>query len=210
MTNSPMTANGAPPSKGPRPRWMKPVLFTVAGVVVLLIGIGIGVASQQSKINSYKHQVAQLQGQVSTEKADVTSEQAKVSAAQTNAQNAMSTALAQVKAQYKSRFAALQQQQQKVASMKARLNRELGVVAKSTISADGVYVVGRDIPAGTYHTSGAGANASPGGECYFATLNSTNTGDISDNNNFNGPETVDVSGAAAFEISGGCTWHKVG
>lgn len=210
MTNSPMTANVAPPSKGPRPKWIKPALFTVAGVVVLLIGVGIGVASQQSKINSYKDQVAQLQGQVSTEKADVTSEQSKVSAAQTNAQNAMSTALAQVKAQYKSKFAALQQQQQKVAGMRARLNRELGVVAASTISQDGVYVVGKDIPSGTYHTSGAGANSSPGGECYFATLNSTNTGDISDNNNFNGPETVDVSGAYAFDISGGCTWHKIG
>jgi hypothetical protein len=94
--------------------------------------------------------------------------------------------------------------------MRAKLNRELGVVAASTISQDGVYVVGKDIPSGIYHTSGAGANSSPGGACYFATLNSTNTGDISDNNNFNGPETVDLSGAYAFQISGGCTWHKIG
>lgn len=57
----------------------------------------------------------------------------------------------------------------------------LGVVARSTIGADGVYVVGRDNPSGTYHTSGAGASASPGGERYFATLDSTNTEDIADN-----------------------------
>lgn len=208
MTNSPTTAKVAPPSKGPRPRWVKPVVFTVAGVAVLLIGVGIGVASQQSKINSYKHQVAQLQGQVSTEKADVTSEQNKVSAAQTNAQNAMSTALAQVKAQYKSKFAALQQQQQRVAGMRARLNRELGVVAKSTISAPGVYVVGKDIPAGTYHTSGDGGTSGVG--CYYATLGSTDTSNILDNNNFDGPETVSLGGVYAFQINGDCTWHKAG
>src|SRR5579859_3352886 len=99
-------------------------------------------------------------------------------------QNAMSTALTQVKAQYKSKFAALQAQEQQVAGMRAKLNRELGVVQSSTISQDGVYVVDKDIPAGVYHTSGAGANSQPGGDCYFATLNSTNTEDITDNNNF--------------------------
>jgi hypothetical protein len=213
MTTSPVPVI-VPPSRSPRPRWLKPVLFTVAGIVVLFIGVGAGASSQQSKINNYKHQVAQLQGQVSTEKADVTSEQSKLTAAQTDAQNAMSAALTQVKAQYKSKFAALQAQQQKAAGLQAKLNRELGVVAKSTISEDGVYVVGRDIPAGTYHTSGAGANATPGGACYFATLiSSTNTSDvtnISDNNNFNGPETVDLSGIYAFQISGSCTWRKIG
>ena len=66
-----------------------------------------------------------------------------------------------------------------------------------------VYVAAKDIPAGTYHTSG-------GGQCYFATLGSTDTGNILDNNNFNGPETVDVSGAFAFEIQGGCTWVRAG
>jgi len=61
----------------------------------------------------------------------------------------------------------------------------------------------RDIPSGTYHTSG-------GSQCYYATLGSTDTSNIMDNNNFNGPETVDVSGAYAFQITGGCTWHKIG
>ena len=67
------------------------------------------------------------------------------------------------------------------------------------ISQDGVYVVGTDIPGGTWHTSG-------GSQCYEATLNSTNTSDIIDNNNFTGPDTVSLSGAKAFDISGGCTW----
>jgi len=74
----------------------------------------------------------------------------------------------------------------------------------NTISQDGVYVVGQDIKAGTYHTPGDGGQGDDA--CYYATLGSTNTSNILDNNNFDGPETVDVSGAAAFQISGGCTW----
>jgi hypothetical protein len=67
-------------------------------------------------------------------------------------------------------------------------------------------VVGSDIASGTWHTAGDGGS---GDQCYYATLNSTNTSDISDNNNFDGPETVSLSGAYAFQISGPCTWVKV-
>jgi outer membrane receptor protein involved in Fe transport len=67
------------------------------------------------------------------------------------------------------------------------------------ISQDGVYVVGQDIPGGTWHTSG-------GSQCYEATLGSTDTSNIIDNNNFTGPDTVSLAGAKAFDISGGCTW----
>jgi hypothetical protein len=58
----------------------------------------------------------------------------------------------------------------------------------------------------------APGNSGPGSlyfSCYYATLASTHTSNINDNNNFNGPETVDVSAAYAFQISGGCTWVKV-
>jgi hypothetical protein len=146
--------------------------------------------------------------QLNTTLAQLGTAQQQVATAQANAQNAMSTALARVKGQYKSKFAALQQQQQTVAGMQRKLQRELGVVAASTISADGVYVVGKDIPAGLCHTSGGGSGIM--NMCYYATLGSTDTSNILDNNNFNGPETVDVSGAYAFQISGACTWHKIG
>ena len=69
------------------------------------------------------------------------------------------------------------------------------------ISADGVYVIGQDIPGGTWHTSG-------GSQCYEATLASTDTSNIIDNNNFTGPDTVSLAGAVAFDISGGCTWRQ--
>ena len=68
------------------------------------------------------------------------------------------------------------------------------------ISDDGVYVVGQDIPNGAWHTTG-------GSKCYEATLSSTNTDDIIDNNNFTGPDTVSLPDAKAFDISGGCTWE---
>jgi hypothetical protein len=69
------------------------------------------------------------------------------------------------------------------------------------ISDDGVYVVGQDIPGGTWHTSG-------GSQCYEASLSGTDTiHDIVSNNNFTGPDTVSLVGAKAFDISGGCTWH---
>ncbi len=71
------------------------------------------------------------------------------------------------------------------------------------ISADGVYVIGQDIPGGTWHTSG-------GQQCYEATLGSTDTSNIIDNNNFTGPDTVSLTGAKAFNISGGCTWRQEG
>lgn len=75
-------------------------------------------------------------------------------------------------------------------------------VVESQISADGVYVIGSDIPGGTWHSSG-------GQQCYEATLASTDTSNIIDNNNFTGPDTVDLSGAKAFDITGGCTWQQI-
>jgi hypothetical protein len=197
-------------TKKQRPRWAKITLFTFSALVLLLIGIGIGAAgnSHTSLIDSQKAQISRLQVAVATDQRQLSTDRLQVSSAQSQAKNALNIALTQVRGQYKSKFAALQVREQKVAGLQAKLNRELGVVAKSTISADGVYVVGKDIPSGIYHTSGAPGGGSAGGQCYFATLGSTDTSNILDNNNFNGPETVDVSGAYAFDISGGCTWHR--
>ena len=72
------------------------------------------------------------------------------------------------------------------------------------ISADGVYVVGQDISDGTWHTSG-------GSQCYEATLSGLDPdNDIISNDNFTGPDTVDLDGVKAFDITGGCTWQQEG
>jgi len=198
MTNSPTQTDRAVPPATKQRRWVKPALLTVGAIVLLFIGVGIGAvgSGQSGLVSSQKAQIARLEHTLSTMRTQLTTAQTEAANAKTTAQNAVTVANQQAAAKYASREAAVQKMQRKLA-------RELGIVAKSTISADGVYVVGRDIPSGTYHTSG-------GGECYYATLGSTDTSNILDNNNFNGPETVDVSGAAAFQISGGCTWHKIG
>ena len=72
----------------------------------------------------------------------------------------------------------------------------------TSISADGVYVVGTDIVGRTWHSTG-------GSQCYEATPSSDSTSDIMNNNIFTGPETVDLSGAKAFNITGGCTWQQI-
>ena len=184
-------------------RWVEPVLFTVGAIVLLLIGVGVGAAgsSQASLVASQKAQITRLQAKVSTEQADVTSEQNKLTVTQQTAQGAVSMANAAAAGKYASGESAVQRMQRK-------LSRELGVVAKSTISAPGVYVVGKDIPAGTYHTSGDGGTSGVG--CNYATLGSTDTNNILDNNNFDSPETVSLGGVYAFQINGDCTWHKAG
>jgi hypothetical protein len=130
-----------------------------------------------------------------------------VQSAQAAAQTATAKADAKAQAQYAGKVAALKQQQQTVASESRALRAEQGQIQANTISADGVYVVGKDISPGIWHTSGDGGS---GDQCYYATLNSTNTSDISDNNNFDGPETVNLSEVVAFQISGPCTWIKTG
>ena len=81
--------------------------------------------------------------------------------------------------------------------------------AMSTMSGDGVFVVGMDIRRGTYHTTGATGGS--GGDCYYALLSSTNTSDIIDNNNVTGPATITVGpGVKAVDTSGCNTWHRIG
>jgi hypothetical protein len=205
-----MTATSSPtvpvqPAESPPPKSRKRIkIAAVVAACLVLLGGGLasGVAAGRSPIPGYQQQIAQAsrnldaeQLKLSNEKVTLQAEQGQVTTAQAAAKNAMTTALAQVSAQYKSKLAAVQ-------SLQRKLQQEQGIVLSSTISADGVYVVGKDIPSGTYHTSG-------GNQCYYATLGSTDTSNINDNNNFNGPETVDVSAAYAFQISGGCTWVKV-
>jgi hypothetical protein len=210
-----MTATSPPtvpvqPPETPPPKSRKGIKLTAAviGALVLLGGgFAAGYASGHSPVPGYEQQLAQgnrnlsaEQLKLSSEKVTLQVEQGNVRTAQANAKNAMATATAQAKAQYKSKLASVQALQQK-------LQQEQGIVQHNTINSDGVYVVGKDIASGTFHTPGDGGS---GDQCYYATLGSTSTSNILDNNNFDGPETVDLSGAYAFEISGGCTWVKVG
>jgi hypothetical protein len=182
-------------SHGRRSAWLK-ISMAVVGMVLLVVGVALGATlnSNYAQIAAQKTQIGALQQSLTAARAQSTAAKTKMEAAQTRASTAMATADAKAGDEYATREVAVQKLQRK-------LEREQGIVQASTISADGVYVVGKDIPAGTYRTTG-------GGQCYYATLGSADTSNILDNNNFNGPETVDVSGAYAFQISGGCTWSR--
>ena len=71
---------------------------------------------------------------------------------------------------------------------------------------DGVQLIGTDIPAGTYKTSGVGDSSS----CYYAILNSTDTTDIASNDIVKGPTRAVLPRGKYFDTSGGCTWARVG
>jgi hypothetical protein len=205
-----MTATSPPtvpvqPPESPPPKSRKGIKVAAAvvgGLVLLGGGFAAGYIAGHSPVSGYQQQIATAhhnllteQTKLATEKTLLATEQSQVTTARQTAQNAVSAANLAAAAKYKSREAAVQ-------ALQRKLQREQGIILSSTINADGVYVVGKDIPSGVYHTSG-------GNQCYYATLASTDTSNINDNNNFNGPETVDVSGAYAFQISGGCTWVKV-
>ena len=77
--------------------------------------------------------------------------------------------------------------------------------AGSTFS-DGTYVVGTDIHAGIYKTNGASEIG-----CYWARLASLSSNDITDNGIVTGPTTIQVKATdKALELSGGCSWSKIG
>jgi hypothetical protein len=227
MDNTQELPNLVQPGPRPKRRWPRRVAIGAAFAITLGIGVGIGAATQntgisqakysasQAQVSALKGQVSALNGTVSGLQAQAGTDSAAVATAQHKAATAQQSANASAAAAYKGRQAALQAtyqgkeaalaQTQRTANQEAtQLKQELGQVQANTISGDGVYVVGKDIKSGTWHTNGSGNTGQ--NDCYFATLNSTDTNNIADNNNFDGAETVDVSGAYAFEVSGPCTW----
>jgi hypothetical protein len=184
--------------------------LAIAGAVIvaLIAGIGIGAVSNShsSQLAASQKTVHKLEGQVGTLKQQMITASQKVAAAQEAARTAQVTANNRAAAKYAAKMSTLQSQQSQVARTQRQLNRQLGAVQASQIGGESaVYVVGKDMQPGLYHTQGS----TDGSNCYYATLNSTNTSDIADNNNFTGPETVQVN-SYAFETDGSCTWVKVG
>lgn len=200
-----------PQPKPPRARrWPKRIGLAVAALALFAVGVGIGAAgnSHGSALAKAQHTASAERGQIATLQAQVAQLQAQLTTAQQKAATAQRDANAKAASDYAARNAALQKGEADLKQQQNALNAEIGQVQANQISDSGVYVVGKDIKAGTWHTPGD--NGQGDNSCYFATLNSTNTDDISDNNNFDGAETVDLSGVYAFDISGPCTWYLVG
>ncbi|MGH3403954.1 MAG: hypothetical protein ACRDRJ_15855 [Streptosporangiaceae bacterium] len=212
-------ASPPPSTKHERGRSPWPRRAAVAAVVIvaLLAGVGIGAASNShaSALNTANARLATARRELAAERASNAALHSQASTLRTQyasaknaAAHATSIANAKAKAAYANRNAALNVRSTELNQRARAIAATEGMLQSSKISSDGVYVVGRDIKPGTYHTNGDGGLTT--NACYYATLTSTNTGNISDNNNFDGPETVDVSGAVAFQISGPCTWIRIG
>ena len=116
-----------------------------------------------------------------------------VAAANTRADNAVSVAQAAAKKDYEAQHrvdqeaARLNQQSQTIAA-------QIGELKANTIKAAGLYVVGHDIKAGTWHTTGDGKV--DGGLCSYWVYSSVNKPGYT--MRLDGPTTVDLSGAYAF------------
>lgn len=77
--------------------------------------------------------------------------------------------------------------------------------AGTTVSRDHGQIGRLNVKVGTLQTTISN-------QCYYQTDNSSDLSSISNigsNANFDGPETVNVSGYYAFEIQGPCTWVLV-
>ena len=128
-----------------------------------------------------------------------------VAAADARAANAMSAAQAAAQKDYAARNAALNREAATLNRKSQTIAAEIGELKANTIRADGMYVVGHDIKSGTWHTAGDGHLS--GGLCRYVVHSSANK--LGPGIYFDGPETLDLSGAYALEISGQCTWMRV-
>ena len=203
-----------PPRLRPRESRSGSPFFLIGAIVLFAVGIGVGATtsiSAQRQLTTARSELVSAHKELSATRGTLDSTRDTLITMRGQLQDARtqaSQANANAAAKYAADEARLAAKQRTLASDERALKTLEGDIEASAISADGVYVVGKDIKAGTWHTTGDGGQG--GNECYYATLNSTNTSDINDNNNFDGSETVSLSGVYAFQISGPCTWNRTG
>jgi len=128
-----------------------------------------------------------------------------VTAANARAANAVTSAQAAAKSDYAARNAALNREAARLKRQNQDVAAKIGELRANSIRAHGKYVVGHDIKSGTWHTVGDGGVS--GSQCAYVVFSSAGKPSIP--NFFDGPWTVDLSSAYAFEIKGPCTWMRV-
>jgi len=130
-----------------------------------------------------------------------------VAAADSRAANAMRAAQAAAQKDYAARNAALNREAATLNRKSQTIAAEIGELKANTIRADGMYVVGHDIKSGTWHTAGDGHLS--GGLCRFTVIDSAKSANTPPGPiYFDGPWTVNLSGAYGFYINGPCTWTR--
>lgn len=221
----PDVGNAIPPQPGPQyllppPPAQEPIYqrrwvqLVGAGVIGLVVGVGAGSASantHQKDLDASKATNATLTSQLDSVKSTLTQTQGEVAAANQKAADAVQAATAQVKAHdaaTRRKLAAtkssLDAQASRLKALQRKVTGEVHAYNANSIPGTGEFLVGKEIKPGIYH-----ANASAG--CYWSRLASLSTSNIIDNNNVDGPVTIQISASdTAFEDQGCATWHKIG
>jgi hypothetical protein len=214
-THAPPDRDTSPLPPAPRKRRLLYSLAAVVGVIILLgggVAIGAAANSHASELAAARSVQALQHRQIDTLTTQLGTARSQAATAQAQANSAVADANAKAASAYATRNAALDQRAAALKNREHAVAALAGEMQASKVTGDGVYVVGHDIKSGVYHTPGSSNTGQA--DCYYALLRSnTNTSDVSNiitNDNFDGPNTADISGAYAFEVSGVCTWYKVG
>jgi hypothetical protein len=186
-----------------KPSWYRRTW--VIAVATGLLGIGIGAASaggsDVTKAPEYKAVAKQrddAKAELSSKNDELTKAQADLKSIAGNLPD-REAAATKKEADLAARETDLKGREAAVKKREDAVSKAEHVIEDNTIGGDGVYEVGSDIQAGTYKTRGAAG-------CYYAILNSSDTSDIADNNNIDGPATVTVRNGQFLELSGCDDW----
>jgi hypothetical protein len=190
------------------------VLVTGVGVVAFVIGAtaGSGGASgNAAALKTAKDKSVSLSSQLASVTSQVTQLRTTAAKATQNANSAVAVAQkhvdtedSAVRDRLDARQAALNVRAHDLDAREAKVTGDEASFKKNTIPGDGEFLVGKEVTPGIYH-----AAASTG--CYWARLSSLNTEDIIDNNNVDGPVTIEIgSSDKAFEAEGCAPFHKIG
>jgi hypothetical protein len=178
-------------------------------VGALIVGVGIGVASapDPSELDDLNAQVAALQDDLSSTQDELASTADERDAAQEEASRAKEQArTADERAKTAAEKAIASQQEDldareaQLDSRQADIDQQVQTIKDNTIT-DGIWQVGVDFEPGLYRAPG-------GGLCYWARLNSADTGDIADNGLGKNP-TVQLD-SGFFETQDCGEWTKIG
>lgn len=163
-------------------------IAVVAGAALFFVGIGIGAAGSESENDTEPASaVPQVVTEVVTESETVDPSDDQLRALEERA------------AALEDRAAVLRQRERGVAERERALTRAERVSGHSTFG-DGVYLVGTDVPPGSYLARG-------GGDCYWARLEDGSQ-DIIDNHIGTGQVRVTINAGELFETQGCGTWRR--
>jgi hypothetical protein len=200
--------------------------WIAAALLLAIAAVGIGMLIRQGEVNKQQARADTAERKIGALAAANKEQDVKISALQSQlnarsvtiaSQNRRLASIAAEEARAGHQKAALDRQQRELDAREAALNDRAAqldqqqtqttvtqppAVVQTPTFADGLFQVGVDIPAGQYHTDG-------GTTCYWATLTTSDSNSIVNDNSSPGPQTITIN--TPYFASDGCgTWSKVG